>query len=415
MRSDWGWLIGAMVVGGVLLQAPLLVLLGLLLAIIATIVWVWDRSSLAGVQYERHLGSPALFWGEETDLLVTVSNLKPLPLPWLRVEDEVPEGIAFLTGRLLPNPAPHRLTLRHLLALTLYERVERRYRLRAEQRGEFRFGPATLTTGDLFGFRRRERRVEMITRLLVYPRLVPLEALGLDARRPFGPGRTRRRLIEDPLLVRGVREYTPHDSLRVVHWPATARLGHLQAKQYEPTAVRRTLIFLDVASYPRPVAGLDPKLFELAITTAASLGRWALDQGEEVGLYANSSTHEGPAALRVSPAAGPAQLQRLLQALARLSFYVLMPLADLIAGEARRLPFGATLVVIAATVDDALLAVLSARHRAGTPVLLLTVGRPPTLPPLLEIAHHHIGDRDLWERLTSLTISAGREEDVRWA
>ncbi|HBY92482.1 MAG TPA: DUF58 domain-containing protein [Chloroflexi bacterium] len=409
MRNHWGWLIGTALVVGLLLRDAPLVLLGLILLVIAAIIWSWDRASLSGVHYERRLESNPLFWGEETDLMVTVSNLKPLPLPWLRVEDEVPEEVVFLTGRLLPNPAPRRATLRHLLALTLYERVERRYRLQAAQRGEFRFGPATLTTGDLFGFRRRQQRVDTITRLLVYPKLVSLEALGLDPRRPFGPARIRRRLIEDPLLVRGVREYTPHDNLRVVHWPATARLGRLQAKQYEPSAIRRTLIFLNVASYPRPYEGLDPNLLELAITTAASLGRWALDQGEEVGLYANSSAREMPAALRLPPAAGPAQLQRLLEALARLSFYVLMPLADLVEREARRLPFGATLVAITATVDDALLAVLSARQRAGTPVLLLTVGRPPRLPPLLEIAHHHIGGRERWEHLESLTIGPGLE------
>ncbi|MCZ7567402.1 MAG: DUF58 domain-containing protein [Ardenticatenaceae bacterium] len=412
MRDHWRWLIGATIVSGVLLQAPLLLLLGLLLMVIAAIVWVWDRACLAGVSYERRLENSTLFWGEETDLVVTIANLKPLPLPWLRVEDEVPEEVVFLTGRLSASSVPRRATLRNVLALAPYERIARRYRVQASQRGDFRFGPATLVTGDLFGFQRRERQEPRITRLLVYPRLVPLEALGLDARRPFGPARTRRRLIEDPLLVRGVREYTLHDSLRAVHWPATARLGRLQAKQYEPTATRRTLIFLNVASYPHAYEGVDPYLLELAITTAASLARWALDQSEEVGLYANSSVREAPSVLRIPPAAGPAQLQRLLEALARLSFYVLLPLADLIEREARHLPFGATLVVITATVDDTLVAVLSARHRAGMPVLLLTLGRPPDLPPLLEIAHQHIGGRERWEQLESLAIAPGQDGGI---
>ena len=49
--------------------------------------------------------------------------------------------------------------------------------------------------------------------LLVYPKVVPLERLGLPASSPFGDVPVRRQwLFEDPMRTVGVREYRPGDN-----------------------------------------------------------------------------------------------------------------------------------------------------------------------------------------------------------
>ena len=109
------------------------------------------------------------------------------------------------------------------MSLRWYERVTRHYRVTGVQRGAWAFGPARLLSGDMFGFADREATLPEIDTLLVYPRLVPLIALGLPSDRPFGDFRAMRRLAEDPLRLNGTRDYVAGDSMRHVHWKASAR------------------------------------------------------------------------------------------------------------------------------------------------------------------------------------------------
>src|SRR4029078_2870366 len=119
------------------------------------------------------------------DLWIEIVNAKPLPLAWLRTDDEPPSKVQMLTGAAVSSNKPTRAVLTNLLSLRWYERVTRHYRLRGTQRGLNQFGPVELQTGDIFGFSHQPLRVADVQPLVVYPRLVPLTHFGLPSRRPF--------------------------------------------------------------------------------------------------------------------------------------------------------------------------------------------------------------------------------------
>ena len=129
--------------------------------------------------------------------------------------------------------------------------------------------------------------------LLVYPRMVPLTALGLPADRPFGEYRALRRLAEDPLRMNGARAYAPGDTLRTIHWKATARRGELHTKTFDAAAAQPLALFLNVNTFEQIWEGVDPDLLEYAISATASIARWAWERGQPVGLYANSVAQPG--------------------------------------------------------------------------------------------------------------------------
>jgi uncharacterized protein (DUF58 family) len=90
-------------------------------------------------------------------------------------------------------------------------------------------------SGDLFGIYEQACPVGPAEHLTVYPALAPLSEAGLPADDPFGERRSRRRLFEDPNRPMGIRAYQPEDSFRRIHWPATARTGHLQTAFSNPS------------------------------------------------------------------------------------------------------------------------------------------------------------------------------------
>jgi uncharacterized protein (DUF58 family) len=381
MKSEgWLYLIGGALLGSLLFREPLLFIVSLILLLVAATVRIWDRYCLTGLSYRRELGQKRAFFGEEVPFVLEIVNAKPLPLAWLEVEDAVPgEGLAVVPGHLGPSHMPGRRLLSMLLSVRWYERVRRHYVVRCGARGYHPFGPATLRTGDVFGFATQELEVPAEDYLLVYPRIVSLPGLGLPAHDPFGDAPLQRQwLFEDPLRTIGVREYRPGDSPRRLHWKATARAPdqHLQVKLLEPTTTFRLMVLLNVSTFREHWAwqGYDPELLEAAITVAASVANWAAEQGYQIGLSANARAYRSRAALRMLPSRDPRQLMHVLEALATVVPMATMGPDSLVELEAHDLAYGTTVVMVSATAAESLLRQLARVRRAGHRPALVLVG-----------------------------------------
>lgn len=406
MTRALNWLTVLLFIAAVWLRNPLVFLLAVLLGLVAGVTALWDRYALAEVTYTRHIATPRLFVGEETDVTIEIVNAKPLPLAWLKVEDEWPGQITLMKGRLGHSWKPGRRILYNMVSLWFYERVRKQYRLRADHRGALEFGPAELQSGDMFGFRQQVLELKEPDWLIVYPKVVPVTMLGLPAAHPFGDEKTLRRLIEDPLRVSGVRPYQPGDSPRFIHWRATARRGALQTKVFDPAAAHTSALFLDLRTV-RDTAGLIPDYLEYAISATASLARYLLDAREAVGLYVNGSWRNAEAlTVRLPPARRPGHWLDILDALARVTGYPTTLVEDLIYRELRTLPVGATVIAISATAGEPLYAALLDARRAGHPVALIALGEaaPTDVPD--ELPTFWIGGHDAYRHLMELDLHA---------
>src|SRR4030042_779477 len=290
MRGDY-WLFTAfliLIVSLALHQIPL-ALVSFLFILTGGVSRLWNKYCLHRVEYKRRLSHSQVFFGEEVVFEIEVTNRKPLPLPWLQIEDELPERVTLLKGKATTS-VDDRVTLNNIFPIGMYHRVKRRFPMRCQQRGAFIFGPTHIRSGDLFGFFRRDKLFGSLDYLIVYPRLVPLEELGIPSQQLCGDIRLKHHLFQDPVLTAGVREYQSGDSLKRIHWKSTARLGKLQTRVFEPTTTVDISIFLDVRTLKAPLWGSSYQLQELGIITAASIAQDALKAGFRVGLYVNQIT-----------------------------------------------------------------------------------------------------------------------------
>jgi uncharacterized protein (DUF58 family) len=371
------WLVVVVVAlfASVLARDGLLFLVSLTALGAASVSRLWGRYCLARVEYRRRLSQPRAAWGDEVELELEVVNRKALPLAWLEVQEDLPALLAPGRGPVRRSHRPGRSTLTALFSLRWYERVRRRYRIVCLARGDHWLGPTTLRSGDVFGFETRELVVASETNLLVYPRVVAVERLGLPAVDPLGERATRDWLFHDPLRTVGVREYVRGDSQRRIHWGATARTGSLQVKVHEPTTDPRLIVCLNVDTLGEGWwHGYDPDLLELAISTAASVAAWAVEQGRPVGLYANATLSRSAGAIARPASRDPAQLTELLTLLARALPISSLPFDEFLARQRRAFPYGATLVVVTAQATPSTVDALRALRAAGHRISLLQVG-----------------------------------------
>jgi uncharacterized protein (DUF58 family) len=369
---------------------------------------LWSRYCLHELTYRRRFRDARIFHGEETELTIEVTNAKPLPLAWLLIRDAFPKNVSLLTGELETESEEEQQErsvahLTDMLSLRWYERVRRTYRIRGDTRGLFWFGPVSLSSGDLFGFGRKSKDLTDRDGLLVYPRIVPLEKLGIPAERPAGEMKAQRKVIEDPLRMATVREYMPGDSIRHIHWKNTARLNRIQTKVFDPSSSHVVAIFVDLQTVYNPY-GLVPEYLELVITSAASIAVDALNRRYAVGVYANGGPPNASHWSIVPPGRSSGQVTAILDALAPLFGFRLLPLHQLLRRSMSALPYGSTVLVITAHPTEAVFVSLLTLQDAGHPIVVCTVGDDrPEIPEAF--VGYHLGGRDAWHRLEALELA----------
>jgi uncharacterized protein (DUF58 family) len=397
MRGD-AWLLIAVIIFivSLALQQVTLALVALLFLLTGGVARLWNRYCLSRIEYRRHLSRTQVFFGEEIVYEIEVANRKPLPLPWIQIEDELPERVTLLKGK-VGRSVEERVILTNIFPLSMYHRVRRRFPMKCDQRGCFAFGPTHISSGDLFGFFRRDRYLTETDYLMVYPRLVEVDELGIPSRQLFGDIRLRSHLFRDPVLTAGVRDYHSGDSLKRIHWKSTARLGRLQTRVYEPTTTVDISIFLDVRTVRAPFWGSVLQLQELGIIATAAIARHALEAGFRVGLNVNQQTRFSEGLARVPSGQHPEQLERILKTLAQLHQMEAMSMARYIRREVGTIPWSSTLLVISAQAADDLVALLTDLKRVGRSVALVKVGgeAPPVSADNLPV--YHISDDKAWE------------------
>ncbi len=388
--------------GIILKQIPLL-LVAFLLLLVWGITRLWERYALTRIEYHRRLNAKRAFFGEELLLELEVANRKLLPLPWLEIDDEMPEDITFLRGKTSQSHKVNRVHLTSLLSLGWYHQVTRLYPIRCDQRGYFTFGPTRVCSGDLFGFSRQETEFSDVDRLIVYPRVVPVEQQGIPSKQPVGDIRTKRHIFQDPILTMGVRDYHFGDSLKRIHWKTTARVGKLQTKIFEPTTSVDMGIFLDVRTVQPPSWGMVTQSLELGVMAAASIANHAMSNGYRVGLYANQRRQPSGELVRIPPSQHTDQMVHILEALAQIHASESMPIARFVPLESRNLPWGSTLVLITAAPTEALLATLLRMKRVGRRVALVIIGGPE-IPVLDGLPVYRIADDVPWREVEKLKL-----------
>ena len=274
---------------GVLTRQITLLTVGLLAMLILGAAWGWQRFCLTGVEYTRRLAEDHIFWGETTELTISLVNRKLLPLSWIETDEEFSAKLEFEGHDLEAASAIGKVGLGHTTSLRWFERVNWRYAVHCEHRGLYLFDTVSLRSGDIFGLYTRHEERPIRGQLFVYPRMVPLPELGMPARYPFGDVRAQHGAAGRPGALGGRARLPARRSLQAHplegHGPppgiAGARLREDDARRRSPSS-----------STSRPSVyyweGIEPERAEWAISVAASLARYADEQRYSVGLYTNA-------------------------------------------------------------------------------------------------------------------------------
>jgi uncharacterized protein (DUF58 family) len=381
MLSDL-WVIAAaiLILAGLLASQILLIVVGVLVLIMWLTGKHWPRYAFSRVTYERRLERHRAFIGDLVDYYITVDNGKLLPMIWLDISDAFPIGLQTSGTHQRGVGAEAELDHRITTSLLPYQRVTWRYRVRCRARGNHRIGPARLRSGDIFGFSATELQVPNVQYLLVYPRIVDLRRMVVPWEQPLGDARGRRRIQDDPSRFVGLRDYEPSDPLKHIDWKATARHGKLESRIFEPAATQHLLIALNARTGDAAWQGSNRRMFERAVTVAASVADYADREGYSFGLVSNAVASYTSKWLSVPPGSGRLQLEATLEALAMAGPFWVAELPAVLRAEIHALAASSTVVLVTAILTAAVVLEIEEIRRRGHRVVVFYAGDGPPGP-----------------------------------
>lgn len=177
-----------------------------------------------------------------------------------------------------------------------------------ERRGVYPLPAVVLATSFPFGLFRKELDVDLPGEVVVWPRADwPVREPRTAGERARQRGAAHSGAAGARGEYRGLRPYRSGDDPRDVHWRSTARLGDPMIREYERDQAPALWICLDLHA-----SGDGDATAEEAVEIAAALAASAARRSTPFGLV-SADAHIGPGA-------GPAQLGRILDALARVRF-----------------------------------------------------------------------------------------------
>jgi len=259
------------------------------------ISYLWARSLARGLRLQREIRYGWAQVGDRLEERFTLKNMSSVPALWVEVLDETT----------MPGYQVSRAT-------GVSSHSQNRWHTEGicTQRGLFRHGPTTIRSGDPLGIYSVEIRDPRATQLLVMPPIVPLPQIEIAMGGRAGEGRPRPDAPERTVSASTVRQYSPGDSLRWIHWRTTARQGQPFVRLFEGTPAGNWWIILDLDQKVQAGAGRS-STEEHAVILAASLADRGLRLRRPVGLAAN-----GKDLVWLPPKEGEGQRWEILQSLA---------------------------------------------------------------------------------------------------
>ena len=270
-----GALIAALgcVIAANILGARILLYLGVLLAALTLFAALAVRLPRRSGTVTRQI-STDLLTVSETSRVTVRFTLRALRVPHGLWHDVLPSAVTGDSGGEYPADTP-----------------QLSYHVTGVRRGVWPLGPLLLRTVDPFGLAQREQAFGDTRTITVVPEVFALTPLAVRIGAAGGtahPSSTRLGQGSDNLSPRG---YAPGDSMRRIHWRATAHRGELMVRQEEEESSPDAVVVLDRSSsgWTASAEEIDPT-FEAAVSLCASAALHLAAEGYSVDVLDSAGT-----------------------------------------------------------------------------------------------------------------------------
>jgi uncharacterized protein (DUF58 family) len=354
----------------------------LILVILTIIFFIGEFTRKKGfdnLKISRNIDKDRLSIGEEFTITTTIENNKRLPISFLTLSEKIPAAIEFVADN---NQYKDGADLWHLSKYTIswYERKRRTYKLKCNQRGAYVLKDIRVMVGDLFGYSTETMLVEDFLEFLVYPEIIDINNFEFANTNFQGDTYVKRWIHQDPLYIKGIREYNVEDRMKDIHWKSSLKMDKLMVKEYDFTSDREFTIIVN-GQCGEPYWGtIQPAIIENGIKVAVSLASKAIKEGVASGMWTNCQLvgMETRIASEVYPDINA--LRKIMELSARMSYSLTVKFSDYLRSRITEFSRNSTYVIITPHLDEESVGILSKLKRKGILIKIIDISLKSTVP-----------------------------------
>lgn len=333
---------------------------------------LYERKIFENLTINRSFDREGVFPGDKLTYEMSIENRKLLPLTWLSINEKFYSGIEFEVKTKVQDLNEEMYDHNCMLTLLPYQKITRRYNLTAKKRGFYQIKYISMASTDILGKAEYNIEKEIPAFVSVYPNIRDLKGALIPANTVQGDFSVKRWIIEDPMVITGVRDYSGNDSLKGVNWKATAKNQKLLVNKYDYTADKRIMIILNLERHENYLSKDDIIKVEAAIEVCASLAAMAHEQGLPIGFATNSHTLGPDASIVLDPDTGDSHLTSILDALAKVTYYKRFRSRELLQMMVEDFSWGTEAIVVTPEVSEDLIAGLETISKTKTTIVSLS-------------------------------------------
>lgn len=297
---------------------------GIIIYVLRLLYYKLKLIAILNLVYDRAFSVAGAFEGEDIYLIETVYNKSFIPLFFADIEfylfnelktagyEASSDKTNYISNK---NSAMQSVMSRfHLMP---FMKIIRRHKLNCYKRGYYKLENIAIPYKDTAVYKRSD------VELYVYPRLVELKYNSKPFNLIQGNVISLSRIITDPFLISGIRDYQTGDPFNLINFKATAKssVNHsIKVNQLDYTSIRSFLIYIN---FQQPfessiLGGTYEKIMEKALSFSASFINEALQNGYRVGLSANCMMADGEMKIDFPQVSGLYHIEEILKELAKI-------------------------------------------------------------------------------------------------
>jgi len=246
---------------------------------------------MKGLKYTLSFSKTEAFEGDDMFVDEEIYNKKPVPVPWVKADIHSSKWLEFAGAS--SSIVDERRFVTSGFMLRAYQKTKRRWYMKCTKRGVYDVDNATVTCGDILGLISESRAVPINTRLVVYPGMINIDEMFFSTKDILGDAIVKRFIMDDPFIVKGIREYIPGDPINQLNWKATAKTSRLMVNENDFTTKIGITVLMNIQSAADEFNYvMDKDVIELAVKVSATALNRGFNQGVPIRFGSNGCTIE---------------------------------------------------------------------------------------------------------------------------
>ncbi|KXZ40679.1 Protein of unknown function DUF58 [Alkalithermobacter thermoalcaliphilus JW-YL-7 = DSM 7308] len=283
--------------------------------------YLYSKYIFSNIDIDRKFKDNHIFCEETTEYALSIKNNKLLPVTYLNVIERFPKEIQFEKSNINSKGDKLKYKRESVFSIMPFEKVTRRYNIKATKRGYYElFDKITLISTDIFGSNEYVKDIYFYERLIVYPKIIDIKNILNSLNTLQGEYIVKRWIIDDPLMISGIRDYTSVDSIKNINWKAVAKNQKLKVNTYDYTSDKKIILAYILEVHDYIASKEDLENIETGIQIVASIGIEFINQGIKVGFTTNAFCKEDEN-IFIYPSNNKSQISNILTACSKITDY----------------------------------------------------------------------------------------------